>query len=124
MLRVFENRVLRRIFGPKRDKVTGKLRRILNEELSYMYSSPYIIRVIRMRWAEHLARMGEIRGAYSVFVGKTEGKAPLRRSRRRWENNIKMDLHKVEWDMDWSDLVRNRNGWRADLSAVMNIRTP
>ena len=82
-LRVFENRVLRRIFGPKRDKVTGVWRRLLNEELNYVYSSPNIIRVIRMRWAEHLARMGEMRCAYSVLMGKPEGKKPLGRPRRR-----------------------------------------
>jgi len=83
-LRVCENRVLRRIFGPKRDKVTGEWRRLLNEEPNYMYSSPYIIRVIVMMWAEHLAHMGEMRSAYSVLVGKPEGKRPLGRPSRRW----------------------------------------
>jgi hypothetical protein len=94
-LRVFENKVLRRIFGPKRDEVTGEWRRLHNEELYALYSSPNIIRVIksrRLRWAGHVARMGERRGAYRALVGKPEGRRPLERPRRRWEDNIKMDL--------------------------------
>jgi hypothetical protein len=94
-LRVFENRVLRRTFGPKRDEVTGEWRRLHNEELYALYSSPNIIRVIKsrtLRWAGHVARMGERRGAYRVLVGKPEGRRPLGRPRRRWEDNIKMDL--------------------------------
>ena len=97
-LRVFENRVLRRIIGPRRDEVTGELRRLHNEELSDLYSSPNIVRVIksrRMRWAGHVARMGEERGAYRFLVEKPEGKRPLRRPRRRWVNNIRMDLQEV-----------------------------
>jgi hypothetical protein len=95
---VFENRVLRRIFGPKRDEVTGEWRRLHNEELYDLYSSPNIIRVIksrRMRWAGHVACMGEGRGAYRVLVGRPEGRRPLGRNRRRWEDNIKMDLQEV-----------------------------
>jgi hypothetical protein len=94
-LRVFENRVLRRIFGPKRDKVTGKWRRLHNKELYALYSSPNIIRVIksrRLRRARHVACMGERRGAYRALVGKPEGRRPLERPRHRWEDNIKMDL--------------------------------
>jgi len=94
-MRVFENMVLRRIFGPRRDEVTGEWRRLHNKELSNLYSSPNIVRVIksrRMRWAGHVARMGEERGAYRVLVGKPEGKRPLGRPRRRWVNNIRMDL--------------------------------
>jgi hypothetical protein len=94
-LRVFENRVLRRIFGPKRDEATEEWRRLRNEELNYLYSSPNIIRVIksrRMRRAGHAARMGEKRGAYRILVGRPEGRRPLGRPRRRWEDNIKMDL--------------------------------
>jgi len=97
-LRVFENMVLRRIFGPKRDEVTGKWRKLHNEELNNLYSSPNILRVIksrRMRWAWHVARMGEGRGVYRVLVGKPEGRRPLERPRRRWEDNIRMDLREV-----------------------------
>ena len=85
-LRVFENTVLRRIFGPRRDEVTGEWRRLRNEELNDLYSSPNIVRVInsrRMRWGGRVARMGEERGAYRVLVGKPEGKRPLGRPRRR-----------------------------------------
>jgi hypothetical protein len=99
-LRVFENRVLRRIFGPKRDEVTGGRRRLHNKELYVLYSSPNIIRAIKsrtLRWAGHVARMGERRGAYRALVGKAEGRRPLGRLRRRWENNIKMDLREVGW---------------------------
>ena len=89
-LRMFENRVMS-IFGPKRDEVTGEWRKLQNEELNDLYCSPNIVRVIksrRFRWAGHVARMGERRGVYRIVVGKPEGKRPLGRSRRRWENNI------------------------------------
>jgi hypothetical protein len=92
---MFENRVLRRIFGPKRDEVTGGWRRLHNEELNDLYSSSNIFRVIKSRsmgWAGHVARMGEGRGAYRILVGRPEGRRPLGRPRRRWEDNIKMDL--------------------------------
>jgi hypothetical protein len=97
-LRIFENRVLRRIFGPKRDKVIGGWRKLHNEELHSLYSSPSIVRVIkarRMRWAGHVARMGEVRGAYNILVGRLEVWRPLGRPRRRWEDNIKMDLREI-----------------------------
>jgi hypothetical protein len=97
-LRVFENRVLRRIFGPKRDEVTGGWRKMHNEELHGLYSSPSIVRVIkarRMRWAGHMARMGEVRGAYNILVGRPEGRRPLGRPRSGWEDNIKMDLREI-----------------------------
>jgi hypothetical protein len=84
---VFENRVLRRIFGPKRDEVTGEWKKLHNEELLNLYSSPDIIRQVksrRMRWAGHVARMGEERKVYKVLVGKPEGKRPLGRPRCRW----------------------------------------
>jgi hypothetical protein len=87
--------VLRRIFGPKRDEVTGEWRRLHNKELYALHSSPNIIRVIksrRLRWAEHVARMGERRGAYRALVGKREGRRPTGGHGRRWEDNIKMDL--------------------------------
>jgi len=98
MLRVFENRVLRRIFVPKRDEETGERRQLHNEELNDLYSSRNTIRMIksrRMRWIEHVARMGESRGIYRVLVGKPEGKRPLGKSRRRFGDNIKMDLQEV-----------------------------
>jgi hypothetical protein len=99
-LRVLENRVLRRLFGRKTDEVTGEWRRPHNEELNDLYVSPNIIRVIksrRMRWAGHVTRMGEGKGAYRILVGRPEGRRPLGRPRRRWEDNIKMDLQEVGW---------------------------
>jgi hypothetical protein len=96
-LRVFENRVLRRIFGPRREE-DGSWRKLHNDELHNLYSSPNIVRVIksrRMRWAGHVARMGEERGVYRVLVGRPEGKRPLGRPRRRWEDNIKIDLGEI-----------------------------
>jgi len=95
---VFENRVLRRIFGLKRDEVTGEWGKLHNEELNDLYSLPNIVRVKksrRMRWAGQVARMGERRGVYRASVGKREGKRSLGRPRRRWKNNIKMDLQEV-----------------------------
>jgi len=111
-LRVFKNRVLR-IFGPKRDDVTGEWRKLHNEELNDLYSSPNIVRVIksrRMKWAGHVARMGERRGVYRVLVGKHEGKGPLGRPKRRWEDNIKMGLPEVGCGgMDWIELAQDRD---------------
>jgi hypothetical protein len=104
-LRVFENKVLRRIFGPKRDEVTGEWRRLHNKELHALYSSPSIIRVIksrRLRWAGHVARMGERRGAYRALVGKPEGRRPLGRPRPKCEDNIKIDLREVGNGVDQS----------------------
>jgi hypothetical protein len=110
---VFENRVLRRIFGPKRD----------NEELHNLYCSPSIFRMIksRMRWARHVARMGK----KSNVVGKPKGTRPLGRPRRRWEDNIKMDLREIRWGgVDWIDLSQDRDQWRALVNTVMNLRVP
>jgi hypothetical protein len=105
-LRVFENRVLRRIFGPKRDEMTGKWRKMHNEELHNLYSSPDIIRQIksrRMKWAGHVTRMGEERKLYKVLVGKPEGKRLLGRPRRRWEDGIGLDLREIGLeDLDWN----------------------
>jgi hypothetical protein len=97
---VFQNRVLRRIFGPKGDEATGEWRRLHNEELNDLYSSPNIIRVIksrRIRWAGHVARTVEKRIAYRILVGRPEGRLPLGTPRRRWEDTIKMDLQGVGW---------------------------
>jgi hypothetical protein len=104
-LRAFENRVLRRIFGAKRDEMTGGWRKLHNERLHSLYSSPSIIRIM-MRQAGHVARMGDKKNAYRILVGKPEGKRPLGRPRRRWVDNIKMDLRDIGWDgMDWIDLA-------------------
>jgi hypothetical protein len=95
---VFENRVLRRIFGPQRDEVTEEWRKLHNEKLHNVYSSPDIIRQVkstRMRWAGHVARMGEERKVYKVLVGKPERKRPIGRPRRRWEDGIRMDLREI-----------------------------
>jgi hypothetical protein len=123
---VFENRVLRRVLGPKRDEVTGEWRKLYNKELNDLYSLPKIVRVVksrRMRWVGHVARMGEERGVHRVLVGKPEGKRPLGRPRRRWEDNIKMDLHEVGWESwDWLELAQDRDGWRALVSTVKNFR--
>ena len=127
-LRVFENMVLRRIFGPRRDEVMGKWRRLHNEELNNLYSSPNIVRVIisrRMRWAGHVAHMGEERGVYRFLVGKPEGRRPLGRPRRRWMDSIRMDLQEVGCGyMDWIGLAQDRESWRTLVSAVMNLRVP
>ena len=126
-LRVFENMVLRRIFGPRRVEVTGEWRRLHNEELNDLYRSPNIVRVIksrRMRWAGNVARMGE-RGVYRVLVGKPEGRRPLWRPSRRWVDNIRMDLQEVGCGyMDWIVLAQDRDRWRTLVSAVMNLRVP
>jgi hypothetical protein len=126
-LRVFQNRLLRRIFGPKRDEVTGEWRKLHNEEFNDLYSSPNIIRVIksrRMRLVEHVGRMGERRGLYGGLVGKPEGKRPLGRHRGGWEDN-NMDLHEVKCGaMDWIELVQDRDRWRTLLNAEMNPGVP
>jgi hypothetical protein len=125
---VFENKVLRRIFGPRRDEVTGDWKRLHNEEINVLYCPPNIVRVIksrRMRWAGHVARMGEERGVYRVLVGKPEGKRPLGRPRRRWVDIIRMDLQEVVCGyMDWIGLAQDRDRWRTLVSAVMNLRVP
>jgi hypothetical protein len=114
------------IFGTKRDEVTGEWRKLHNEELHNLYSSPDIIRQVktwRMRWAGHVARMGEERKVYKVLVGKPEGKRPLGRPRRRWEDGVRMDLGEIGLgDVEWIRLAQGRDGWRAVVSAVMNLR--
>jgi hypothetical protein len=127
-LRVFENRVLRNIFWPKRNEVTREWRKIHNEGLHDLYSSPTILLLIksrRMRWAGHVARMADGRGVYRVLVGKPEGKRPLGRPRGRWEDNIKMGLQKVVCgSMDWIKLAQKRDRWRELVNAVMKLRVP
>jgi hypothetical protein len=127
-LRVFENRVLRRMFGPKRDEVTGEWRTLHNKELHDLYSLPSIIRIIksrRMRLAQHVKRMGEKKNAYRLLVGKPEGKRPLGRPTRKWVDNIRMDLGEVGWsDVDWIGLAQDRNRWRALVNSVLNLRVP
>ena len=123
---MFENMVLRRIFGPRRDEVTGDWRRLHNEELNDLYTSLNTARVIksrRMRWVGHVERMGEEKGVYRVLVGKPEGKSPMGRPRRRWVDNIKMDLQEVGCRyMDWIGLAQDRDRSRTLVSAVMNLR--
>jgi hypothetical protein len=125
---VLENKVLRRIFGPKRDEVTGGSRKLRSEELHDLYSSQSIIRIMkprRMRWTGHVARMGEKGNAYRLLVGKPEGKRPLGRPRRRWVDNIKMYLLEIGWGgVDWICLAQDRDEWRALVNAVINLRVP
>jgi hypothetical protein len=124
-LRVFENRVMRRIFGPKREE-DGSWRKLHNDEPHNVYSSPNIVSMIksrRMRWAGHVARVGEGRGAYRFLVGRPEGKRPLERPRRRWEDNIKTDLREIGIDgANWIQLAQDRVQWRAFVNTVMNLR--
>jgi hypothetical protein len=108
--------------------VTGEWRKLHNEELHDLYSSPSIIRIIksrRMRWAGNVARMGENRNAYRLLVAKPEGKRPLGRPRRRWVDNIRMDLREVGWgDVDRIGLAKDRNRWRALVNSVLNLQVP
>jgi hypothetical protein len=120
--------LLRRIFGPKRDGVTGGWRKLHNEELHNLYSSPSIISIMksrRMRWAGHVARMGEKRNVYRLLVRKREGKRPLEGPRCRWIDNIKMDLLEIGLSVvDWIGLAQDRYRWIALVNSVMNLRVP
>jgi hypothetical protein len=126
-LRASENRVLRRIFGPKVEE-DGSWRKLHNDELHNLYPSPNIVRVIksrRMRWAGHVARMGQGRGVHRISVGRPECKRPLGRPRRRWEDNIKMDLREIGIDgANWIRLAMNRIQWQAFVKTVMNLPVP
>jgi hypothetical protein len=123
--RVFENIVLRRIFGPKREE-DGSWRKV--DELHSLYSSQNIVRVIgsrRLRWAGHVASIGEGSGVYRVLVGRPEGKRPLGRPRRRWEDNVKLDLMAIGIDgANWIRLAQDRVQWRAFVNTVMNVWVP
>jgi hypothetical protein len=118
-LKAFENRVLRRV------EVAGGWRRLHNEKLHNLYTSPDIIRVIkskRMRWVGHVACMGEIRNAYNILVGKPEGKKPHGRHRHKWEYNVRMGLREIVWEgMDWMHLAQDRDQWQALVNVVMNL---
>jgi hypothetical protein len=126
-LRVFENSVLRRIFGPKREE-DGSWRKLHNDEIHSLYSSPNIVTVIksrRMRGAGHVARMGEGRGVYRVLVGRPECKRPLGRTKRRWEDNIEMDFREIGIDgVNWIQLAQDRVQWRSFVNTIMNLRVP
>jgi hypothetical protein len=127
ILPAFENRVLR-VFVPKRDEVTREWRKLHNEDLNDLYTLPNIVRVVksrRMRWAGHVARMGEDRGVHRVLAGRPNGKRPLGRPRRRWEDNIKMDLQEVGGCRgDWMELAQDRDRWRALVGTVRDFRVP
>jgi hypothetical protein len=119
---------LKRIFGPKRDEVTGGSRKLHNEELHNLYSSSSIVRMMasmRMTLAGHVARMRPKRNVYRILVRKPEGKIPLGRQRRRWKDNFKMDLEGIGWGgMDWIDLAQDRKQWSALVNTAMNLRVP
>jgi hypothetical protein len=119
--------VLKGAFGPKREE-DGSWRKLHKDELHDLYSSPNIVRVIKsrkMRWAGHVARMGEGRDVYRVLVRRHEGKRPLRRPRRRWEDNINQDLREIGIDgANWIQLAQDRGQWRACVNTVMNLRVP
>ena len=125
---MFENRVLRRVFGPKRDEITGELRKLHNENLIDMCFFPIILLVVksrRMRWTGHVTRREEGIVVHRVLVGKPERKGPLGRPRRRWEDNIKMDLQEMGGVCgDWMELAQDRDRWRALVSTLINLRVP
>jgi hypothetical protein len=124
---VFENRELRRIFGPKRDEITGDWRKLKNE-IHNLCSSPSIIRMIksrRMIWVGHVARMGETRNAHKILMGEPEGKRPLGIPRCRWVDNMKMNLKERGWNgMDWIDMAHDRDQCRALVNTALNLRVP
>ena len=120
-----ENKVLRSIFGSKRDEVTGEWRKLPNEELNDLYYSPNIVWAIKskiIKWAEHVARMGDGRGLYRVLVEKPERKRRLGKRRRTWDDNIKMDLQEVRYGgVECIDMAQDRDRWQALVTVVMNL---
>jgi hypothetical protein len=120
---VFENRALRRISGSKTDEITTEWRKLHNEELRILYSSPDITRQMksrRMRLARHVTRVGEERKVYKFLVGKPEGKRPL--GRRRWDDGIRIDLREMGWEnVEWVQLAQERGRWQAIVNAMMNL---
>ena len=127
-LRVFENRVLRRVLGPKRNEVRREWRKLHNKNLNDLYSSPNIVRVIkslRIILTEHVARIGERRGVYRDLVGNPEGKRPPGSPKRSWEDNIKIDLQEVEWrGMDWIKLDQDKDNWLTFVNVAIILRFP
>jgi hypothetical protein len=127
-LGVFENRVMRGIFGPQREEVAGGWRTLHNEELHILYASSNVISVIksrRLRWAGHVACTGEVINAYNILVRKREGEKPVCRPWRSWEDNIRMDLREIGWEgVDWIHLAQDRDQWLAVVNTVMNLRVP
>jgi hypothetical protein len=125
---MFENSVLRKIFGLKRDEMTGSWRKPPKEELHNLFSLSSIIRMIksrRLRWAGHVRQMGMERNAYRIVMQKPEGRRPLGRPRHRWVDSIKLDLTKIGWgNMDWIDLAHDRGQWRPFVNTVMNLPVP
>jgi hypothetical protein len=122
---IFENRVLG-IFGPEREE-DGSWRKLHNDELHSLYSSllVMVIKSRRMRWAGHVARMGEGRSGCRILIGRPEGKRPLERPRRRWEDNIKLDLREIGIDVaNWIQLAQDRVQWQAFVNTLMNLRVP
>jgi hypothetical protein len=122
---VFKNRVLRRLFGPKRDEVTGKWRKLHNEELHNLYLFPVIIRQIkstRMGWAGHVARMEQERNVYRVLLENAKGKRPFGRLRKIWEDGITVDLREIDWGIEWIQLAQGSGRWRSVVNTVMKLR--
>jgi hypothetical protein len=120
--------MLRSIFGPQRELVAGDWRRLHNEKLHNLYASPYIIRAMKsrkMRWAGHVARVKEMRNAYSILVGRHEGKRPLGKPRSKWKNNISMNLSEIRREnVDWFKLAQVTGQRQALVKTVMKLRVP
>jgi hypothetical protein len=127
-LRLFENSVLRRIFGPKREEVAGGSRRLHSDELHNLYASSNIVRVCksrRVKWVGHLSRKGENKNTYKSLVGRSEGMTPLERSGTRRENDFRKDVKEMGWEgVDWINLVQDRKEWPAFLNTSMKLRFP